>query len=75
MCQSTMGKLSLVNQLPLDTWPYHERIFFLLAGGTSRSHLENTKQTFASELFTKCLLFFHSLKIEFTSHYQSEHNL
>jgi hypothetical protein len=62
----------MMNQLPLDIWPYHERMF--LASDTYRSHLEDTMNNFESELSTKRLLFSHSLQTEFTSHYHFEHN-
>jgi hypothetical protein len=55
------------NQLPLDTWPYHERMF--LASGIYRSPLEDTMNNFESKLFMKHTLFSRSLQMEFTSHY------
>ena len=40
-----------MNQFPLDTWPYHERMF--LASGTYRSHLEDTMNSLESKLSIK----------------------
>jgi hypothetical protein len=41
----------MMNQFPLDTWPYHERI--ILASGTHRFHLEDTMNNFESKLSIK----------------------
>jgi len=60
----------MMNQLPLDTWSYYERMF--LTSGTYRSHLEDTMNYFESKLAMKPLLFSHSLQMEITSHYHYE---